>query len=126
MSKIFVIDDSLSVICGYKVKLFKEMKHDFITTTEPLKAIDIALEQKPDIIISNFIMPDLNGWSLLREIRRTDSLKMTPLYLQTYSCEESREKWFKDSARIGLIDGFHIGLLNQQIIQKWLDENHLT
>ena len=54
-------------------------------------ALEAARREKPDLILSDVMMPVLDGFGLLREVRRDDDLRAVPLILLSARAgEESR------------------------------------
>lgn len=45
--------------------------------------IDLALSEKPDFIILDIQLPDMNGMTALKEIRKSESMKNTPVIAMT-------------------------------------------
>ena len=83
MKTIFLIDDSATMLMslrqtlemsGYKV----EVAGDGAQALEKLKKI-----QKPDLIITDINMPNMNGFGLLEAIKKDEKLKSTPVLMIT-------------------------------------------
>ena len=54
-------------------------------------ALDAARREKPDLVLTDVMMPKLDGFELLREIRATDSLRDVPVIMVSARAgEESR------------------------------------
>lgn len=47
--------------------------HEVIEAADGKEAFDRALEQKPDLVLSDWNMPEMNGIQLLRELRGNGS-----------------------------------------------------
>lgn len=60
--RILVIDDDETVFLFLRKKLGH--LYDLITTTEPAGALDLALREKPDLILCDIGMPWINGGDL--------------------------------------------------------------
>lgn len=84
MSKILVVDDEFrirEIIKKYAV--FDG--HEVTEATDGMSAIEICRKQKFDIIIMDVMMPELDGFSACREIRKTSS---TPIIMLSARGEE--------------------------------------
>lgn len=55
----------------------------FINIQEPMKALLILLEQKPDLIFLDLVMPIANGYEICAQIRRISAFKDTPIIILT-------------------------------------------
>lgn len=82
MKKILIVDDQVAMI-----KILSEIlsKENFKICTAPngLLGIKKAIEEKPDLIIMDVMMPVKNGIDAIREIRQISELKLTPVIVLT-------------------------------------------
>ena len=68
MSKILVVDDELKI--REIIKKYAEFEgHTVTEASGGLQAVSICREQEFDIIVLDIMMPDLDGFSVCREIR---------------------------------------------------------
>lgn len=56
-------------------------QYRFIGISDSVKALAILLEQQPDVIFVDMVMPVLNGFELCQKIRRVAALRETPIVL---------------------------------------------
>ncbi|WP_179228661.1 response regulator [Leptolyngbya ohadii] len=59
--------------------------HRLISIPDPLQAIPILLEQKPDLIFLDLLMPIANGYEVCTQIRRITAFKDVPIVILTGS-----------------------------------------
>jgi putative two-component system response regulator len=86
-SKLMIVDDDPA-----NVKLIQKHLKDAgyansISTTDPTKALYIACEQRPDLLILDIIMPELDGLQILQLIRNDRQLQYLPTLIVTASTE---------------------------------------
>ena len=74
--KILLVDDEPDIIEFLGYNLTKE-GYDVTTTTSGKEAIEIANKIKPDLIILDVMMPEMDGIETCHEIRNIDGLKDT-------------------------------------------------
>ena len=74
--KILLVDDEPDIIEFLGYNLTKE-GYDVSTTTSGKEAIEIANKIKPDLIILDVMMPEMDGIETCHEIRNTEGLKDT-------------------------------------------------
>jgi len=82
MQRIMVVDDEKDLV-SLVTKMLK--KEGFETTPayggkECLEKLD---REHPDLILLDIMMPDLDGWSVLKEIRKKEELKSIPVCMLT-------------------------------------------
>lgn len=69
------------------MKLFNDLleAHGFetVTTRDGTKAIDIARESKPDLILMDIQLPEVSGLDITRQIKADDDLKHIPIIAVT-------------------------------------------
>ena len=67
---ILVVDDEPVVVQSIAALLELETPHKVLVETSPSRAIQLAKVNPLDLVISDFLMPELDGIKLLLEIRR--------------------------------------------------------
>ena len=70
MSKIVAVDDEKMVTSAFKALFKVEGYSDVHLFNNPKEAIEFLKLEKPDLIISDFIMPEMNGLEFLREAKK--------------------------------------------------------
>lgn len=78
MSKVLVVDDDLNIVKLIKLYLEKE---DFTvcTASNGLEALQVFSRENPSIIVLDIMMPELDGNSVCREIRKTSEVPIIML-----------------------------------------------
>lgn len=76
--KILLIDDESAMTEMYSRKL-KHSGFDVYTTNDPKKAMAKALETKPDLILLDIMMPNMDGALVLKQIRSDQNLAKIPI-----------------------------------------------
>lgn len=86
--RILIVEDDTD-LCE---NLQSELRRYFITDTahDGAEAIEHIREQRPDLVISDVMMPVTNGFELLRHIRSEQSLADIPVILLTAVADESK------------------------------------
>jgi CheY-like chemotaxis protein len=80
--KIFCIDDNLTVLNSIK-SFLDEQIFSIIAATDSLKALMEILHTKPDIILLDVDLPDLDGYELCSLLRKHSYFKNTPVIMMT-------------------------------------------
>jgi len=77
--RILIADDNLGMR-DYLARLLQT--HWAVTAVEDgMKALDIAQNEQPDLILSDVMMPGLDGFALLRKLRENDQTSAIPVIL---------------------------------------------
>ncbi len=99
--KILLIEDDFAIIDIYKTVL-QSNGFDLEVITwgekafEKINQIKQNKEQKPDIILLDLILPDMNGIEILRELRKQESTKEVPVFVLTNYNSKDLEKEAKE------------------------------
>jgi DNA-binding response OmpR family regulator len=76
--KILVIDDDIA-ITELMSMLLKTFGFDVITTNIGAEGIRLATEFKPNVILLDLMMPDVDGWQVCKTIRQTSNVPILVL-----------------------------------------------
>lgn len=90
--KVLLVEDDQMILSMYETKL-KQSGFSVLTATNGADGLKMALEEKPDIILLDIILPQLDGFSVLEEIRSHKNMDKTPILLLTnLTTEEDMSK----------------------------------
>lgn len=87
MAKVLIIEDDEHIWKLIEYKLKKE-KHDLVWACDGLKALEILETIKPDLIISDIMVPYMDGIQILKKIKTSDELKDIPVIMLTSKAQE--------------------------------------
>ncbi len=75
------------------VKQLSALGHEVTATTNGAEALEQALAQPPDMIVSDIMMPKMDGFRLCHECKQNDKLKDIPFvfYTATYTSIEDEK-----------------------------------
>lgn len=91
-SKILLVDDQADLLKIGKMYL-EELGYDVTTTTSPHDALHMLKSETPDLIISDLIMPKMDGLELYQTIRNDKSLPFIPFIILTSITNEKIEEF---------------------------------
>lgn len=92
MKKILLIEDSPIQLKSIELTLSR-LGHEILTAPNAIEGIELAYQNIPDLIISDIIMPEINGYHLCRLLKNDDSMKKIPIILLTQLNEKLDSFW---------------------------------
>jgi len=95
MSKILIIDDSPELLETYKDGL-THAEFEVETAPNGEEGIDKALTSKPDLILLDVMMPVMNGFDVLKQLKALPETKNIPVIILTNLAEDTEEHTAKD------------------------------
>jgi len=98
---VLLIDDQTIVAAAVERMLSSEKDISFHYCQDPTKAIDMAVEVSPTVILQDLVMPDIDGLTLVKFFRAHPQLKDVPLIVLS-SKEEADTK--ADAFAVGAND----------------------
>ena len=81
-AKILVVDDDASSLELMEAMLVPN-GYEIITANDGSKAVAIIVEQKPDLILLDIMMPGLDGYSTLAKIKENKTISKIPVVMLT-------------------------------------------
>ncbi len=109
MSKILIIEDETMLAQMYR-DVFEAAGNEVFTATGVDEAIDIAKNNKPDLVLLDILLPGETGISFLLKLRRLDdnSIAETPVVaFSNYDDKESKDEALRLGAKDYLIKTDH-------------------
>jgi CheY-like chemotaxis protein len=82
MAKILLVEDDTNLSEIYQARMEAE-GYDVVAATDGETALAVAAKEKPDLIISDVMMPKISGFEMLDILRNTEELKHTPVIMLT-------------------------------------------
>ena len=80
--QILIIEDSETTRFFYKVT-FKKWGFEVLEAETGSEGWDIILNENPDLVVLDMMLPDTNGVEVLKKIRATESTQKTPVLILT-------------------------------------------
>lgn len=68
---ILVVEDDLAIVKGLETNLRYE-GFDVVTAPDGERGLELAVDKQPDLILLDVMMPKMNGFEVLRELRRRE------------------------------------------------------
>jgi PleD family two-component response regulator len=79
--KILVVDDSRTALLVQEMLL--RLTHRVLKASGGAQALRIAAEERPDLILLDVVMPEMDGFETCRLLRSMEATKMIPIIMVT-------------------------------------------
>ncbi len=91
--KVLIIEDDNMISSMYRTKLEQD-GYNVIIANDGAEGLDKARERMPDIILLDVIMPQLDGFTVLKELRENMNVKVPIVMLTNLGTDEDQEKGY--------------------------------
>ena len=82
MNKILVIDDDAAICELIKVNL-ELCGYNCIYSTNPVQGFALVKQEKPNLVVLDVMMGQVNGYDVAKKIRQTEGIDKTPIIMLT-------------------------------------------
>jgi CheY-like chemotaxis protein len=89
--KILVIDDS-RIIRMRVQEMLPQGNFEVLEAKDGVEGLKLMQEQRPNLIMLDFLMPKMNGWELYQHMQADPALQAIPLLIMSGRKEEVTEK----------------------------------
>jgi GAF domain-containing protein/class 3 adenylate cyclase len=86
-SRVLIVDDNPD-LRTYVSTILREKGYQVLTARNGAEGFDIAQSQRPHLIVSDLMMPQVSGLDMIRMIRDTEELQGIPIILLTAKVDE--------------------------------------
>jgi len=91
-SKIMIVDDEQLVIRVVRRFLASDGYTNFVTLTDPRKALETIEKEKPDVVLLDIMMPHITGLDLLKVRQRTSLFQHIPFIILSANSENQTKR----------------------------------
>ena len=100
-TKVLIIDDSATVVAALR-KMLTQAHLEVHSAEDGSIGLETAFRHRPQLIFLDIVMPGINGFNVLRTLRRDERTRSTPVIMMSGN-EQATEEFYVQ--RIGA-DGF--------------------
>ncbi len=79
---VLVVDDEVHIVYIVAIKL-RNNGYEVISADNGAEALELALREKPDIVVTDFQMPVMTGLELVEKLRQHEETKDLPVIMLT-------------------------------------------
>ncbi len=80
--KILVIDDDEDILNLIKI-ILSNKNYEMLTATTGEEGIRMAIQQKPNLILLDIMMPVIDGWEILKMLHTDENTRKIPIAMLT-------------------------------------------
>ena len=92
MARILIVDDSPSQLMGM-MRIVEKLGHVGLSAEDGAAGVEAAKIEKPDLILMDVVMPNLNGFQATRAISKEPTTAHIPIVLVTTKDQETDKVW---------------------------------
>ena len=93
--KILVVDDSPTELHMVIDILKRQKVANIITATNGNEAVSMAAAEKPEVILMDVVMPEMNGFQATRKIKKNPDTADIPIVIISSKDQETDKVWGK-------------------------------
>lgn len=117
MNKILIVDDEPNILMSLEF-LMKKKGYEVYIARDGAEALDIISVERPNIIILDIMMPNVDGYEVCQSVKQDDALKDTKvIFLSAKSKEEDVKKGYDVGADLYVTKPFSTRELIKQVAQ---------
>jgi CheY-like chemotaxis protein len=95
LGRILVVDDDDWILSGAQAVL-EAQDFEVLTARDGAEGLGVALDSFPDLIITDVIMPEMDGWTFVRQLRADPRFALVPvLFLTSRGSAQDRISGFQ-------------------------------
>lgn len=108
VGKILIFENSLKELELMSCYL-REQGYKIITASNAKEALEIALEEKPDAIVTDVVMPGMSGFELCRFLKRNPSHQQVPIVVCSDENQAVHRLWARKQCADAYVTKPYIG-----------------
>ncbi|MFV8322213.1 MULTISPECIES: response regulator transcription factor [unclassified Flavobacterium] len=115
MKKILIVDDEPNIVMALEYT-FKKNNFEVFIARDGQEALDILEVQLPDVIILDVMMPMVDGFATLEQIKKDERLRHCKvIFLSAKNKEKHIEKGLSLGANLYVVKPFSVKKLVEQV-----------
>jgi CheY-like chemotaxis protein len=79
-AKVLIVDDEPNNV-DLLVQALEDSGYQLITATNGQEALNKIRSEQPDLILLDMMMPGMDGFTVLAEVKKDDALRLTPVII---------------------------------------------
>jgi CheY-like chemotaxis protein len=92
---ILVVDDDIAARRLYR-EVFQNEGYNVLTAQDGLEGLDLAIREAPDLVFTGIIMPRMDGFELIRSLRKNAATSHIPVVMYSHLGREQDKRKAQD------------------------------
>jgi CheY-like chemotaxis protein len=101
--KVLIADDT-ATIRKIAARLLSSAGYDVVEAGDGREALNLVQKEHPDLILLDLLMPKMTGFDVLREIKKNERLKETPILIMSGVFKKDVLDFLQASGVAGFVD----------------------
>jgi DNA-binding response OmpR family regulator len=118
---VLVVDDERSIRMLCRVNL-SASGLDVLEAENGMAALELARRERPDLVLLDVMMPDVDGWTVARELAGDERTREIPIVFLTARAESADKRMGQQLGGVGYIvkpfDPVTIGAFVERVIDR--------
>ena len=93
MSKILIVDDEQIMLL--LARRILSTKYEVVTASNGAEALEIFAQERPDLVLSDLLMPEMDGYELQRLLQEQSATPVPIMFMTADESDESESKGFE-------------------------------
>ena len=91
---ILIVDDDPDILDGI-LMILESQDYHLRTARDGVMCLDLLSEEKPDLLILDLLMPRMDGWGVIREVRSQPQFSDMPIMVLTTVIEDASRRRYE-------------------------------
>lgn len=91
---ILVVDDDPDILDGILV-ILESLDYKIRTARDGIQCLELLGDEIPDLLILDLLMPRLDGWGVIREVRSKPKFNQMPIMILTTVIEDASRRRYE-------------------------------
>jgi len=87
LKKIMLVDDSATTLMMERM-ILKAEPYELVVAKNGQQAVEMAREEKPDLVLLDVVMPIMDGFEACKQLRASETTRATPIIMVTTRGEQ--------------------------------------
>lgn len=92
INKVLVVDDSATELCNI-AEIVSRSGCTVLRATNGKEAVELAIQEKPDIIFMDIIMPEMDGYEATRLLNNNSATRSIPIVFISSKSQKADKLW---------------------------------